>query len=138
MIKLYPERNARREVRACDTVCLGAGVARRIDFSIERVALTIGRHEPVPDLPANVTASVPEEPARGDTRGNGGSSVARVVAIAEVDGLRHLRGSAARSSGAAGAAGDPACSHVGSAAASPCVRRGSAIGRASVALLVAA
>lgn len=135
MIELYPENDARREVSALCTACLAAPVARRIDFSRERVSLTIGRHKPIPDPPASIIASTPEEPA-GAIGGNNGASVACVIAVAEVDGLRRLRGWTPTRGRAAGGAAARDSARVSSAAAIPSDRCRSAVRRAGVALVV--
>jgi hypothetical protein len=81
MIELHPEYDACHEVSAVCTACFAAVITRRIDFSRACVALTIGGHPPVPDSPATLTASAPEEPA-GVVDGNEGPSVVSVIAIA--------------------------------------------------------
>jgi hypothetical protein len=81
MIELHPENDARREVSALCAARLGAPVSRRIDFSRESVSFSIGCHKPIPDPPASITASTPEEPA-GAVGGNDGASVACVIAVA--------------------------------------------------------
>ena len=137
MIELHPENDARREVSALCTARLAASVSRRIDFSRERVSLTIGCHKPIPDPPASIIASVPEEPA-GAVGGNDRASVACVIAVAEVDGLRRLRGWTPTRRRAARGPAARTCSRVSSATAVPSERCRSAVRRTGVALLVVA